>query len=159
MSWHGQEIWESLVRVPLLIHVPGAKGRRIPVKRSHIDLAPTILDLMGVPAPTEEGALDGESLLTDVYSEHDEALEERDVYIDMPPGPYNGVRRAIITGKTPGMKLIHQGGGTYLLFDLANDAGERRDMSADKEKLDLALGRMNKIRSRLKEVQVQPDPP
>src|SRR5262249_3456677 len=106
MSWHGQEIWESLVRVPLLVHVPGTKPRRIPLKRSHIDLVPTILDLMGIDQPDDD-SLRGVSLVPDVTSASNADLEERDVYIDMPPGPYNGPRRALITGPTPGMKLIH----------------------------------------------------
>ncbi|HEY8073194.1 MAG TPA: sulfatase-like hydrolase/transferase, partial [Labilithrix sp.] len=158
MSWHGQEIWESLVRVPLLMHVPGEAPRRIPLKRSHIDLVPTILDLMGVDQP-DDGSLDGKSLLPDIESKSNDDLEERDVYIDMPPGPYNGPRRAVITGTTPGMKLIHQGGGTYLLFDLANDPKEARDLSFDKEKLGEARSHMDAIRSRLKEVEVKPDAP
>jgi arylsulfatase A-like enzyme len=159
MGWHGQEIWESLVRVPLVIHVPGAQAKRITAKRSHIDLAPTILDLMGVPLPHEESELRGESLLTDVYAGPNDEIEERDVYIDMPPGPYNGPRRAVITGKTPGMKLIHQGGSTYLLFDLANDPKEAQNLATDKEKLEPVLQHMQQIRARLKEIEVKPDPP
>ena len=66
MNWHGQEIWESLIRVPLVVYIPGAKPRRVSVKRSHIDVAPTLLEIMGGP-PAEEGELRGTSLLTDVY--------------------------------------------------------------------------------------------
>ena len=45
---HAYEIWEALVRVPLMIHVPGAEPRRIEVPRGAIDLAPTMADLMGL---------------------------------------------------------------------------------------------------------------
>jgi arylsulfatase A-like enzyme len=159
MGWHGQEIWESLIHVPLVIHVPGAPPHRIPVKRSHIDLAPTILDIMGVPQPTEEHALDGESLIGDVYAGPNDEYEEKDVYVDMPAGPYNGPRRALITGKTPGMKLINQGGATYLLFDLANDPKESRDLSGDKELLKPILEKYQQKRATLKEIEVKPDAP
>ena len=158
MNWHGQEIWESLIRVPLLVYIPGVKPRRVSVKRSHIDVAPTLLELMGGP-PDEEGELRGQSLLTDVYLPEGQEHEERDVFVDMPAGPYNGIRRAIITGTTPGMKLINQGGPQYQLFDLATDPQERRDLSFDKEKLGPVLERMQAARARLKEVDVRPDPP
>jgi arylsulfatase A-like enzyme len=159
MSWHGQEIWESLVRVPLVFHVPGMAPRRIPLKRSHIDLVPTILELMGVTAADDDDHPRGTSLVPDIESKSNDELEERDVYIDMPPGPYNGPRRAVITGPTPGMKLIHQGGRSYLLFDLAEDPGEKRDLAWDKEKLDPVLAKFQAARARLKEVEVKPDAP
>jgi hypothetical protein len=158
MSWHGAEIWESLIRVPLVVYIPGQKPRRVPVKRSHIDVAPTLLDIMGGP-PAEEGELRGESLLTDVYLPEGEEHEERDVFVDMPAGPYNGIRRAIVTGPSPGMKLINSGGAAYQLFDLAADPKEARDLSYDKEKLAAVLERLQAMRARLKEVQVTPDPP
>jgi arylsulfatase A-like enzyme len=157
ISWHGQEIWESLVHVPLIVHVPGAEPRRVHVKRSQIDLVPTILDLMGVPMP-DEGELDGQSLLSDVYAPADAELPERDVYIDMPAGPYNGARRAVISGPTPGMKLIHQGGSTYLLFDLAKDPKEAHDLSGDKDELTPMVQKLQAIRSRLKEIDVKRTP-
>jgi arylsulfatase A-like enzyme len=158
MNWHGSEIWESLIRVPLLIYVPGAKPRRVSVKRSHIDMAPTLLELLGGP-PDEDGELRGTSLLTDVFLPEGEEHEERDVFVDMPAGPYNGIRRAVITGPTPGMKLINSGGSTNQLFDLANDPREARDLASDKEKLAPVLEHMQAIRARLKEVDVKPDAP
>ncbi len=45
---HGFELWQNLVRVPLLFVVPGATPRHIDNPTSAIDLAPTILDLYGV---------------------------------------------------------------------------------------------------------------
>ncbi len=159
MSWHGQEIFESLVRVPLVVYVPGEKPRRVPLKRSHIDVAPTILDLMGLdPSPEGEGhELRGTSLLDDVLLPEGEEHEERDVYIDMPAGPFNTVRRALITGPTPGMKLIHQGAAMYSLFDLAKDPGELTDLAADREKLRAAIAKLQAVRARLKEIEVRPD--
>jgi arylsulfatase A-like enzyme len=158
MNWHGQEIWESLIRVPLVVYIPGAKPRRVSVRRSHIDVAPTLLEILGGP-PDEDGELRGTSLLQDVYLPEGAEHEERDVFVDMPAGPYNGIRRAVITGPTPGMKLINQGGNAYQLFDLANDPKEARDLSSDKEKLAPVLERMQAARARLKEVDVKPDAP
>ena len=54
---HGFEIWEPLMRVPLILAIPGEPARRVPVKRSVIDLVPTLLDLMRVPQPGPRRAL------------------------------------------------------------------------------------------------------
>ena len=50
MFSHGFELWENLVRVPMFFVVPGVAPRRIDTPRSAIDLAPTITELLGVPA-------------------------------------------------------------------------------------------------------------
>ena len=155
MMWHGSELWNELIHVPLFVYVPGAEPQHVTQKRSHIDVAPTILDLMGVPIP-DDGELRGKSLLADVYAGKDGEHEERDVYVDMPQGPFNGPKRALIFGPTPGMKLVHAGGSNYQLFDLANDPDERKDLSQDKEKLQSAVRNMNAMRGRLKEIEVKP---
>lgn len=154
MSWHGSELWESLVRVPLVVYVPGVAPHRVPVKRSHIDLAPTLLELMGIEAP--EGELSGESLMPDVDPAPGATPVERDVYIDMPIGPFNGTRRALISGPTPGMKLLNLGGSQYQLFDLATDPGELKDLAKDKEKLEPMKAAMQSFRARLHEIEVKP---
>lgn len=155
MAWHGREIWEPLVRVPLIVYVPGAEPRRVEEKRSSIDLAPTILELAGQPLPEERGELQGTSLLEDVYAAKDAELEERDVLIDMPKGPFNDPRRAIITGKSPGTKLIHFGALYYNLFDLAEDPGEKNDLSKDKEQVKEVNARLALLRGRMKEFEVK----
>jgi len=152
MSWHGSELWESLVRVPLVVFVPGVEPRRIALKRSHIDLAPTLAELMGIEVP--EGEMSGQSLMPEI--EGTTAPEERDVFIDMPIGPFNGTRRALITGPTPGTKLLHLGGAQYQLFDLATDPGELKDLARDKDKLEPAKAAMQTFRARLKEIEVKP---
>ncbi len=48
---HGRTLYDELVRVPLLIAVPGAAGGRIETPVSLMDLGPTILDVFGLPTP------------------------------------------------------------------------------------------------------------
>jgi arylsulfatase A-like enzyme len=44
---------EEIVRVPLLIRVPGERGAKVPASpMSHLHLAPTLLEIMGVEAPS-----------------------------------------------------------------------------------------------------------
>lgn len=152
MSWHGRELWESLVRVPLIIKVPGLPAHRVPVKRGHIDLVPTLLDVLGVEVPA--GELSGVSMLDDLSKS--EGYQERDVYVDMPIGPYNDMRRALLHGATPGKKLIHFGGKLYKLFDLADDPEEARDLSKDPEQLKPMVEALEQLRAGLKEIDVPP---
>ena len=126
---HGFEIWEPLMRVPLLLSVPGVEPRRIGVKRSTIDLVPTLLDLLRIPQPPA-GELSGRSLVPDLVVPQGHGYEERDVLIDMPDGPYTHMRRGLIHGPTPGMKLVHYGGRHYALYDLARDPDENDDLSS-----------------------------
>ena len=108
---------------------------RVREKRSHVDLVPTMMDLMGLPkAP--EGELSGVSLIADIVQGGPESggearHEERDVYIDMPAGPNNSMHRALIFGATPGKKLIHFGAKNYSLYDLTSDPEEAHDLSSD----------------------------
>jgi len=150
---HGHEIWESLVRVPLVVYVPDGGASHVDVKRSHVDVAPTILELLGAPSVVP-GQLRGRSLLADVYAKPGEPHEERDVYLDMPEGPYNDMRRALITGPSPGMKLLHLGGTRYQLFDLATDPGETTDLSGDPARFEPLRQRMEAFRARLHEIAV-----
>ncbi len=145
---HGRELWEPLVHVPLLVFVPGIAPRRVGAKRSHIDLVPTVLELMGLPP---DGELHGKSLLADMQAAPGEA-EERDVYIDMPDGPFNEMRRAVLTGPSPGIKLIDFG-SRYELYDLRFDPNETKNIaSTDPTQLQAAKEAMARMRASLKEV-------
>jgi choline-sulfatase len=156
MFQHGFEIWEPLVRVPFLIRVPALAPHHVPVKRSVIDLVPTVLELMRAPAPAP-GELSGQSLMPDLSARPGDPYAERDVYIDMPDGPFTRMRRGIIHGPTPGMKLIHSGGRQYQLYDLALDPGELEDLADDPEKLGPLIQTLQAKRSTLREIFVKPD--
>lgn len=129
---HGVELWEELVHVPLIVLVPGAAPRRVAIRRSAIDLVPTTLELMGVappPPPSGEDGdfLSGTSLLPDVLPAPGASPAERDVFVDMPAGPYNDARRAFIHG---GLKLTISNDTRYELYDLDKDPGETEDLWA-----------------------------
>ena len=54
--------------------------------------------------------------------------QERDVLVDMPAGPYNDPRRALIHGD---MKLTVSNGAHFELYDLAADPDEANDLADD----------------------------
>jgi choline-sulfatase len=116
MNRHGFEVWEPLVHVPLFVVAPGAAPRHVDVLRSAVDLAPTLLDLFGVP-PGPSYA--GKSLVREIYGAPSEA---RDVVVDLPATSDNGRRRALLHGTD---KLICFDNDSYCrLYDLAQDPTE-----------------------------------
>jgi arylsulfatase A-like enzyme/Tfp pilus assembly protein PilF len=57
---HGLFVYEPTVRVPLVLRAPiGFPRKRVAVLVEHVDVVPTVLDLVGVPIPA---AMQGESL-------------------------------------------------------------------------------------------------
>jgi len=118
---HGFEIWQPLVRVPWIFVLPGVRARTIDLNRSHIDMAPTILELMGVP----RDGLEGISLVPELYETA--PPQPRDVIVDLPRTSNNDRRRAIIHDH---YKLIAFGDDTrYQLFDLDADPEEERPLN------------------------------
>ena len=155
MSFHGAELWEPLMRVPFIVYVPGAKPHRISKKRSLIDFVPTVLDLMNVPQPPP-GELSGESNAGVILTPDEVAIDERDVYLDMPWGPQVSQHRAIIHGPTPGFKLMAPGGRVYALYDLNKDEGEENDISGNKAVLARMVEAFDDKHASLHEVHVDP---
>jgi choline-sulfatase len=155
MIRHGFELWEELVRVPLMVRVPGLSSRRIVARRSAIDLVPTVLDLLGVEPPSGQGGdfLSGKSLLADLISPEGHTPEERPIYIDMPAGPHNADRQGFIDGD---LKLVLQGARPLSLFDLKADPGEKKDLLDQSALAQPLLARFKAFRSTLRPVRVDP---
>jgi arylsulfatase A-like enzyme len=131
---HGFELWEHLVRVPMFFVIPGMAAKRIDVPRSTIDLAPTILELLGVSAKAAVdggGALEleGTSLVAELSGKGTPA--ERDVVLDLPMTSDNDKRRAIIHGT---LKIVAYGKEEGLrLYDLAADPEEKNPITRGDE--------------------------
>ena len=153
MGYHGVELWEELVRIPWIVRVPGVAPRHIATPRSQIDLTPTLLEVLRVPGPAA-GAPDsfsGRSLVPEMLGE---AAPERPVYMELPEGPYNSLRRALVF---EGYKLLERGARRYLLFNLANDAAERNDLAAtDATRLARMRAVMEQVRGELRVVEAPP---
>jgi arylsulfatase A-like enzyme len=118
---HAYEVWEALVRVPLFLYVPGGVPRRIEQSRSHIDLAPTIAELMGI-RPSEPWR--GHSLLPEAFGA---PATERPVLVDLPRCDLMDRRRAFVDGA---YKLISFGDDArFNLFNVAQDFAEEQDLA------------------------------
>jgi arylsulfatase A-like enzyme len=155
MTGHGVDLWEPLVRVPLVVYVPGVPAHRVHVKRSLVDLVPTLLDLLELPQPPA-GELSGRSTANAITDPAQADSEERDVYLDMPVGPQVHEHHAIIHGPTPGMKLLSEGGPVFFLFDLDKDAHEAKDLAGNRKLLAPMMKTFLEKKASVHEVRVVP---
>jgi arylsulfatase A-like enzyme len=150
MIRHGFELWEELVRVPLIVKVPGVPARRVQARRSGIDLVPTILELFRVEPSGATDVLSGQSLVPDLLREPGARDPARPVFMDMARGPHNAERQALIADD---LKLTVSEGRVLGLYDLSVDPQEKQDLSAtDKERLALARQQLREVTSRLRRV-------
>jgi arylsulfatase A-like enzyme len=121
MYKHAFELWDVLTHVPLLVHGPGLGARRIDERRSAIDLAPTVLDLLGVDPPAD---FEGKSLVPELRGAVPDSREP--ILLELAEDTHNPPRRALIAGH---YKLIDFGHDHYELFDLAADPNVSTDIA------------------------------
>jgi arylsulfatase A-like enzyme len=133
---HQKTLYEEQLRVPLVIKFPraAAKGaERVSGQVSLIDVAPTVLDVLGIPAPS---TFEGRSLLGGAGAV-EEAWAETEHTLD-------GSRKIALRRGASGEKAIFTQKERHLeieLFDLARDPreSERLDAAAFREDLERRL--------------------
>jgi arylsulfatase A-like enzyme len=121
MHRHAFELWNVLTHVPMFVRLPGIDGRRIDTPRSHIDLAPTVLELMNVKAAHD---FVGVSLVKELLGG---AAEPRPVLLDLPEDTNNPERRAVISGDYK--LLFFEKGWRTDLYNLQQDPNEQQELS------------------------------
>ena len=133
-----RSMYEPSARVPLIVRVPWLRreGGRIPGNISHIDLVPTLLDLMGQPMPEQlqgrsrAAVLRGEETLdgSDVFVEHNGAP------VEVNWRPYDSpVRDGGVLGDEPTAEGDDE-------ISLMNELPWRTVVTADRWKLNLCAG-------------------
>ena len=134
---HGAYLYEPTVRVPLIVAAPGRlpEGRTVASPASTIDIAPTLLDLAGIPVPAEmQGrSLVGRALGTDTrpappaYSESGRNFypENPRQFVDGIAGKWRMLRderfKLILIPKDPAPE--------WELYDLVADPGETKNLA------------------------------
>jgi glucan phosphoethanolaminetransferase (alkaline phosphatase superfamily) len=109
---HNLAIYDENVRVPFVLHVPDSEPLRVDRPASLIDLAPTLLDLLGVEAPESfEGAslLDGGPRMALFFTDYSLGLL--------------GLRDGCIKS------IFELESGRSRMFDVCTDPGEREDIA------------------------------
>lgn len=119
---HANGLYEETMRVPLVVRAPGLEPGRDPKPAQLIDVAPSLLRLLGVPPhPGFQGM--------DLFAADFPADRSRFLVSDTPWMTQSAVVRS-------GFKLIHDPRlGRGVLYDLAKDPGEKAEISADRPAL------------------------
>jgi arylsulfatase A-like enzyme len=127
--FHATTLYEEMIRVPLLVRLPGKAHRIIDEPVSLIDLGPTLLDLFGAQTP---GHFLGQSLVP--------LLRGEDKQLTRPIGIDAGRRMQTLylADCKPIVDLKKQ---TQEVYDLSVDPGEKRNLvDADPERSARCLG-------------------
>lgn len=137
LTGHRLGLFEEELRVALMVRAPGIEPRRVTTPVSLVDVAPTALELLGVPpAPAAAGvslvpALHGEALMRPpILAELRSALDWRRV-------------DAVVDGD---WKLLSKRPQGVSLFELTRDPGEQRNVAED------FPGRVNRLGGTLREL-------
>ncbi|MBX3127086.1 MAG: sulfatase [Polyangiaceae bacterium] len=139
---HGYYLHEVVTRVPLLVHAPGLRPKRLDVRRSHIDLPRTFLELLDVPAPE---SFRGTSLVAELRGGE---AAPRDIVLDLPYTDQTPRRRALIHGSHK--LVVTETEQVPTLFDLTRDPSERQDLaSTDTARLTDMLTRYERMNTAL----------
>ena len=120
--FHGEHLYEEVLHVPLIVHVPGIAPRRVDELVGLWDLGPTLLELVGAAA---EPSFRGRSLVPALKGD---PLEPRPVVAElMPQTSFKEHHRVLLDGT---WKLYQRVGGAYELYDLGRDPGEKQNLAA-----------------------------
>ena len=111
---HCRTLFDSSIRVPLLLRIPGADARTVARPVENLDIVPTLLDYLGIKTAIP---FEGRSL---------RPLIEKDATSGELQYGLQGALRSASDGH---FKLIQDlASGAVSLFDLAADPGETRDV-------------------------------
>ena len=129
VTGHGYHVYDSLVRVPLVVAGGPvvASGHRVGQQVRQIDIMPTILDLAGLAGDTPP-TVDGRSLLPLMNGQ---PMPETPAFIETcqnsrEPSSFYGVRAG-------GFKFAYDAGNPKVpaeLYDLSADPGETKNLAA-----------------------------
>lgn len=142
---HRRTLFEEMLRVPLIVRMPGTPaGRRIPGQVSHLDLMPTLLELLEVPGPAD-GL--GRSFAAAVRGEGPVPESASVSRLEVPGrGIWTALRR-------PGSKLVvteqgPRGAPPQFLLDLGSDPAEQRPILGPPARLAEARRELDRFRAR-----------
>ncbi len=143
----GCRFYEGLVRVPLIISWPGQFLQNVRRKGlvELIDIAPTLLELAGVPVPKRMQGMSLRNLLMDTEAaDHHRDFARCEYYHALNPAVREGINGAYATMlRDDRYKLVvYHGHGIGELFDLERDPDEFDNLWDDAAKTETKLSLM-----------------
>jgi arylsulfatase A-like enzyme len=137
---HQKTLYDEQLRVPLLLKLPrNGRGQRVSEQVSLLDVAPTILESLGIPRPP---TFQGRSLLAASGREGGEAVPEAWAETEH---TLDGSRKIALRRGASSEKAIFtigDAGVAVELFDLARDPKELRNLD-DRETMDILKTRLD----------------
>jgi arylsulfatase A-like enzyme len=131
-QYHSASLFDTELRVPLVIAGPGINPGRINQVVGLVDLAPTLLDLAGFEAPGMPH-MDGLSLAPELRGERKDKLGVGEAYSVMIADRSSlEDQAAVMSGR---YKLVERPGSKYQLYDTSLDPKERKDIKAQAPQL------------------------
>ena len=121
--YHGSTLYEEQEHVPLIVSAPHLSPRRVRTPVQSIDLAPTMLNLVGLRAPATMRGRDLRAAMTGRVNDMGSA--------------FAAVLQKRMVVHWPFKLIADLRFGNYELFDLENDAHERRNL-ADNDRAHVA---------------------
>ncbi len=121
-TYHGYFAYNTTLWVPLIISAPGVKPARVKDYVSHVDIFPTVCDVLGLEKPT---SLQGDSLLPFL---HAKTRKPRPIY-------FEALEAYLNRGWAP-LRGVIENGKKYIdspipeLYDLEKDFGEAKNLAA-----------------------------
>ncbi len=140
---HATSLFDELVRVPLLVRLPG-RGRipsRVEAVVCGADLGPTLFRLAGVPDFT--GEVDAR-VFSDLFEDGHPGGDQREAYFELNPYSRNPLASGTIEAtrglRYGDLKLLYEvRTGRYRLYDLAADPGERTTIYDDGDRRSMEM--------------------
>lgn len=143
---HGMLVYDTTLRVPFVFSGPEPlcrSGLRVSSAVSLVDLMPTLLDVLRIPAPDH---LSGRSLLSALNGQ---PIEDRDCYAEA-ESPF------VLNGWSP-LRTVISGPWKYIqstrpeLYNLETDPGELTDLVAqERDESDQLRGRLETLQKSMK---------
>jgi len=136
VGWqHDQSLYEELVRVPLVIHLPGNRfaGRRVPEPVSLLDLLPTLIEAAGTSAALEDAPGDSFwSWLVDGSAPGPRVVRSYRENLKKYYAPFKRARgdRNVAWVEGDWKAIWNAEPGSLELYELSTDPHEKRDRSA-----------------------------
>lgn len=138
--------YDEFVNVPLIVHGPGVAPQKIDTLASHFDIAPTILDLAGLPSPASfEGLpLRRRALSPPPYVWNENAgngrcdLDEKPLYLGVRCDRYKSIY------ESHDFVVSERG-----FYDLSNDPEEKIDLAESEFEASLRKQRVGIVQSRV----------
>jgi hypothetical protein len=136
--FHGQTLYDEILRVPLLMRIPGVKPAVLDDVVALIDVAPTVVEALGLGVPA---TFVGRSLLPRI---HGTPLAARPVLAEIQPTPdLDDTVRALVSADGSEKIIVSNHDQNVEIYDLRKDPSELANLAtkdrARRERLRAAL--------------------